>query len=103
MPEWVQCIELTRLNQVLLIHVVLESLVLGLRLYRIEHSAWRLALSAKQKTVNVKVPHICTLCAMRLALCGFLRLQPYRSSAKKDLIGRPRSSSPILDASTHVE
>lgn len=31
MPEWVQCIELTRLNQVLLAYAVLESLVLKAR------------------------------------------------------------------------
>jgi hypothetical protein len=30
MPEWIQCIELTRLNQVLLVDVVLENLVLGI-------------------------------------------------------------------------
>ena len=34
MPEWVQCIELTRLNQVLLVYLVLESLVLEVKLKR---------------------------------------------------------------------
>lgn len=45
MPEWVQCIELTRLNQVLLVRAVPESLILRAKSDRKAQSAERLANS----------------------------------------------------------
>ena len=62
MPEWIQCIELTRLNQVLLTYVVLESQVLKVTSNRKAHGAERKASRTESSGFQRYA-----LCTMRFA------------------------------------